>query len=89
MRIRGQQQFGELAERVHPRRTFDDLIVSPELTTALREILAAIRQRERVLERGFARKVGYGTGISTLFYGRRAPARPWRPRSWPVSWDWI
>ncbi|MDM1819048.1 ATP-binding protein (plasmid) [Serratia marcescens] len=69
LRIRGQQQFGELAERVHPRRTFDDLIVSPELTVALREILAAIRQREAVLERGFARKVGYGTGISTLFYG--------------------
>ena len=69
LRIRGQQQFGELAERVHPHRTFDDLIVSPELTVALREILAAIRHREAVLERGFARKVGYGTGISTLFYG--------------------
>lgn len=69
LQVRGQQQFGSLAQRVLPRRTFDDLIVSDGLTTSLREILAAIRQREGVLARGFARKVGYGTGISALFYG--------------------
>jgi len=69
LQIRGQQHFGQLAQRVRPQRTFDDLIVGAELTTHLREILAAIRQREGVLERGFDRKVGYGTGISALFYG--------------------
>lgn len=67
--VRGQQHFGGLAQRVEPRRTFDELIVSDSLREQLREILAAIRQRETVLTRGFARKVGYGTGISTLFYG--------------------
>ncbi|CAI1561639.1 ATP-binding protein [Serratia entomophila] len=69
LQIRGQQHFGQLAQRVRPRRTFDDLIAGADLTTHLREILAAIRQREGVLERGFDRKVGYGTGISALFYG--------------------
>lgn len=69
LRVRGQQHFGTLAQRVQPRRGFDDLIVNEGLTEHLREILAAIRQREGVLARGFARKVGYGTGISALFYG--------------------
>jgi len=69
LRIRGQQQFGALAQRIHPRRTFDDLIVSDSLTRNLQEILTAIRQREDVLARGFSRKVGYGLGISALFYG--------------------
>ncbi|QRR11849.1 ATP-binding protein (plasmid) [Burkholderia sp. MS455] len=69
LRVRGQQHFGTLAQRVQPRRTFDDLIIGDGLGENLREILAAIRQREAVLDRGFARKVGYGTGISALFYG--------------------
>ncbi|BEM90368.1 ATPase (plasmid) [Serratia marcescens] len=69
LHVRGQQHFGPLAQRVHPRRTFVDLIVGADLEVHLREILVAIRQRERVLEHGFDRKVGYGTGISALFYG--------------------
>ncbi|MBU3895410.1 ATP-binding protein [Serratia rubidaea] len=69
LHLRGQQQFGGLAQRVSPRRTFDDLIVDANLQTYLREILAAIRQRETVLARGFSHKVGGATGISALFYG--------------------
>ncbi|MEA0988977.1 ATP-binding protein [Pseudomonas aeruginosa] len=69
LRVRGQQHFGALAQRVQPRRTFADLIVGEHLKEHLREILAAIRQREAVLEQGFASKLGYGTGISALFYG--------------------
>ncbi len=66
---RGQQHFGTLAQRVSPRRTFEDLIVNDGLATHLQEILAAIRQRDTLLENGFAHKVGYGTGVSALFYG--------------------
>ncbi|WP_273853604.1 ATP-binding protein [Serratia bockelmannii] len=69
LRVRGRQHFGPLAQRVDPRRTFDDLIVSEPLALHLQDILAAVRQREAVLGRGFARKVGYGTGISVLFCG--------------------
>ncbi|PPB83829.1 MULTISPECIES: ATP-binding protein [Mycetohabitans] len=69
LRVRGQQHFGSLAQRVSPRRTFDDLIVSPNVAEQLHEIIAAIRQRDAVLARGFARKIGNATGISALFYG--------------------
>ncbi|CBW75280.1 ATP-dependent Zn proteases [Mycetohabitans rhizoxinica HKI 454] len=69
LRVRGQQHFGSLAQRVLPRRTFDDLIVSASVTEQLHEIIAAIRQRDAVLARGFAHKIGHATGISALFYG--------------------
>ncbi|WP_185643713.1 ATP-binding protein [Burkholderia cenocepacia] len=69
LRVRGQQHFGPLAQRVQPKRTFDDLIVDARLQEQLYEILAAIRQRDKVLARGFDRKIAYGTGISALFYG--------------------
>ncbi len=68
-RLRAQQNFGKLAQRITPSRTFDDLIISDELTLQLQEIMAAIQYREHALEQGFARKIAYGTGISALFYG--------------------
>lgn len=68
-RLRSQQNFGKLAQRITPVRTFDDLVVGDELQQQLREILAAIRQRDRALQQGFGRKVRYGTGISALFHG--------------------
>ncbi|CAE6748989.1 ATP-dependent zinc metalloprotease FtsH [Paraburkholderia domus] len=69
MRLRSQQNFGKLAQRVEPARNLDDLIVSDELRQQLREITAAIKHREAVLHAGFHDKVGYGTGISALFCG--------------------
>jgi AAA+ superfamily predicted ATPase len=68
-RFRSQQNFGRLAQRMAPRRTFDDLVIGDELHRQLKEILAAVRHRERVLALGFDRKVSYGTGISALFHG--------------------
>jgi len=68
-RLRSQQNFGNLARRSEPKRTFDDLIVGEELHQQLTEILIATRHRSQVLEQGFGAKVGYGTGISALFYG--------------------
>jgi hypothetical protein len=67
--LRSQQAFGKLARRIEPVRGFDDLVISDELRIQLDEILAAIRQRERILAQGFVRKIGYGTGISVLFHG--------------------
>jgi ATP-dependent 26S proteasome regulatory subunit len=67
--LRSQQNFGNLARRIEPRRTFDDLIVGEELHRHLTEILIATKHRNCILEKGFAAKVGYGTGVSALFYG--------------------
>lgn len=67
--LRSQQHFGKLARRSVPKRGFDDLIVGDELAQQLNEILIATRHRRRVLEQGFGAKVGYGTGVSALFYG--------------------
>jgi AAA+ superfamily predicted ATPase len=69
LRMRSQQNFGKLAQRMEPKRHLDDLIVSDELRQQLKEIMIAFEYRERILKKGFAEKVGYGTGISALFYG--------------------
>ncbi|MGL4353724.1 MAG: ATP-binding protein [Aeromonas popoffii] len=69
LNLRTQQNFGALAQRITPRRTLNDLLVSESLFRQLQEMLTAIRYREKVLAGGFKDKVGYGVGISTLFYG--------------------
>ncbi len=69
LKVRAQQHFGRLAQRIEPRRRLKDLVASDALMEQLGEILAAIRQREALLRQGFADKIGYGTGISALFYG--------------------
>lgn len=68
-RLFSQKNFGKLAQRVEPIRTFEDLIITDELKEQLQEVLIATRQQQHLLEAGFADKVNYGTGISTLFYG--------------------
>lgn len=68
-RWRSQQNFGDLALRIEPKRSFDDLIVSAALQQHLAELRAAILHREHVLALGFGDKRHYGVGISALFYG--------------------
>ncbi|WP_434524668.1 ATP-binding protein [Photorhabdus asymbiotica] len=67
--FRAQQNFGKLAQRITPKRHFNDLVISDELVQQLKEIIAAINYREQILSSGFKEKIGYGTGISVLFYG--------------------
>jgi len=66
---RTRKNFGKLARRVTPVRTFDDLIVSPVLQKQLAEILAVIRLRESVTGKHFSHKTAGKTGVSALFYG--------------------
>lgn len=68
-RLHARKDFGRLAQRKEPRRTFDDLVVADELKSQLTEILIAARHRDAVLEQGFAAKIGSGTGVSALFCG--------------------
>ncbi|KAA1185418.1 ATP-binding protein [Photorhabdus heterorhabditis] len=67
--FRAQQNFGKLAQRVTPKRHFNDLVISDELVQQLKEIIAAINYRDQILSSGFQDKISYGTGISALFYG--------------------
>ncbi|AHG18622.1 ATPase AAA [Chania multitudinisentens RB-25] len=69
LNLRSQQSFGQLAQRITPKRTLSDLLVSDNIIQQLQEILTAIKYREKVFACGFKDKVGYGTGISALFYG--------------------
>ncbi|OCQ52488.1 ATP-dependent zinc metalloprotease FtsH 3 [Photorhabdus australis subsp. thailandensis] len=69
LNLRAQQNFGQLAQRIIPKRSLKDLLVSDEIAQQLREILIAIKYREQVLAGGFKDKIAYGTGISALFYG--------------------
>ncbi|MGI4857590.1 MAG: ATP-binding protein [Janthinobacterium lividum] len=67
--LRAQADFGHLAQRITPARTFADLVVAPPVAAHLEEIIAALRQRDHALALGFDRKLGTGTGISVLFHG--------------------
>ncbi|NDK99564.1 ATP-binding protein [Photorhabdus bodei] len=67
--FRAQQNFGKLAQRITPKRNFDDLVVSDTLAQQLKEIISAINYRDQILGAGFQEKINYGTGISALFYG--------------------
>lgn len=66
---RSRMNFGKLAQRIIPRRSFDDLVVSPELQGQLKEILSTIRLKEAIINEHFQRKTGAETGVSVLFYG--------------------
>ncbi|WP_246550818.1 AAA family ATPase [Photorhabdus caribbeanensis] len=69
LNFRAQQSLGKLARRITPKRNFNDLVISDELVQQLKEIIAAINYRDQILDAGFQQKIGYGTGISALFYG--------------------
>ncbi|MDE9486814.1 ATP-binding protein [Xenorhabdus bovienii] len=69
LNLRAQQNFGQLAQRITPKRSLKDLLISDEVAQQIQEILMAIKYREQILAGGFRDKIGYGTGISALFYG--------------------
>jgi AAA+ superfamily predicted ATPase len=59
-----------LAQRLEPKATWDDLVLSEESLKLLRQIAAQVRDRYRVYEEwGYARKMTRGLGINALFAG--------------------
>ena len=59
-----------LATRLTITQTWDDLVLPEDQAIAITELLARIRERQRVYEDwGFAAKVGRGLGVSALFSG--------------------
>ena len=63
-------ELEELAQRIDPLATWDDLILPETQKNILREIAMHVRQRNKVYnDWGFAAKVSRGLGISALFTG--------------------
>ncbi len=58
------------ATRMNVTQNWDDLVLPPEQTELVAELVARIRQRDRVYEEwGFGNKLGKGLGVAALFSG--------------------
>ncbi len=63
-------RLDDLAQRITPLATWDDLILPELQKTTLKEIAIHVRQQSKVYENwGFAAKSTRGLGISALFTG--------------------
>ena len=66
----GRERLDDLAERVNPVATWDDLVLPMAQHNTLRQIGTHLRQRIRVYEDwGFSRHSARGLGVSALFCG--------------------
>ena len=69
-RTYARSRLDDLAQRIEPVATWEDLVLPESQRQTLREIAAQVRQRARVYESwGFATKGSRGLGISALFAG--------------------
>ncbi len=69
-RVQARTALDDLAQRIAPAATWNDLVLPEAPRQTLREIAAHVRQRAQVYERwGFAAKSSRGLGISALFAG--------------------
>ncbi|WP_372631667.1 ATP-binding protein [Cohnella sp.] len=69
---RGQfrHRLAQLADRIAPARSWEDLVLADEPYSLIREACDRFLHRETVYERwGFGRKLPYGKGLSLLFAG--------------------
>jgi hypothetical protein len=69
-RIQSRARLDDLAQRIEPAATWDELVLPEAQRQLLREITAHVRQRTKVYETwGFVEKGERGLGISALFAG--------------------
>lgn len=69
-RRQGRPRLDELAQRIEPAATWDDLVLPEAQRQSLREITMHVRHRTTVYETwGFSEKGSRGLGISALFAG--------------------
>jgi len=63
-------QLDVLAGRIHPKATWDDIVLPPTEVALLRHVAEQVAQRTKVYETwGFGEKMSRGLGISALFAG--------------------
>ena len=69
-RVQARPHLDDLAQRIEPAASWDDLILPPEQKNILEELASHVRRRHQVYETwGFAAKGKRGLGISALFAG--------------------
>jgi len=69
-RVQSRARLDDLAQRIEPAATWEELVLPEAQRRLLREITAHVRQRTKVYETwGFAEKGERGLGISALFAG--------------------
>ena len=69
-RAQARPRMSDLAQRIEPAATWDDLVLPEPERQILREIAVHVRERAKVYEDwGFAARGGSGLGISALFAG--------------------
>ena len=69
-RVQTRQHMDDLAQRIDPVATWDELVLPRMQKQTLREISVHVKQRAKVYEKwGFATKSSNGLGISALFAG--------------------
>jgi hypothetical protein len=65
-----QPQLDQLAQRLEPKATWDDLVLSDEAVGLLHQVAGQVRNRFRVYQDwGYAERMTRGLGISALFAG--------------------
>ncbi len=85
------KQSGEtlntLARKIHPSYAWEDIILPKDQMEQLREICSYVEHYHTVYDAwGFGRKVSLGKGLESTFLPvLPAPARPWPPKSSPMS----
>jgi hypothetical protein len=68
--VRTAPRMDQLAQRLDPLATWDDLVLPPEATGLLRRLAAQVAQRSRVYDDwGFRGRMNRGFGITALFAG--------------------
>jgi AAA+ superfamily predicted ATPase len=69
-RMQARPHMSDLAQRIEPAVTWDDIVLPEPEHQILREIAVHVRERAKVYEDwGFAARSGSGLGISALFSG--------------------
>jgi SpoVK/Ycf46/Vps4 family AAA+-type ATPase len=69
-RERSRARLDDLAGRIDPAATWDDLVLPPGHVDLLREIARHVRHRTQVYERwGFGERTSRGLGVTALFAG--------------------
>lgn len=69
-REQARREMGDMAQRIEPLFTWDDIVLPQDVMAQLREMAAQVSSRAKVYERwGFRDKLSRGLGISALFAG--------------------
>jgi ATP-dependent 26S proteasome regulatory subunit len=69
-RAHSNPRLATLARKITPRYDWDDLVLPEDQIAMLRELVAMVRQRPRVLEQwGVGRKLTASAGVTALFFG--------------------